>query len=123
MSKTLDEATQRKLARNQVLFREVNEQIRSLSSSVAEDGKLAVVCECSHDNCMVLLPVSVEQYELVRRVPTRFFVSEGHNIPALERVVEQTADYVVVEKFGAAAPVAIRMDPRGHHSDIFEEVV
>jgi len=108
----LDPPTQRKLALNQVLFREVNEQIRSLSATAAESG-LELVCECSHDGCKKRLPIQLAAYEAVRRFPTRFVVAPGHEIAGVERVVESRGGYNVVEKIEAAAPVAIRMDPRG----------
>jgi len=114
----LDDGEQRKLTLNQVLLREVNEQIRSLSTSFGETGTISVVCECARDGCMVLLPVSVEDYEAVRHIPTRFFLAEGHEIAGVETVVEETPDYIVVEKTGASAPVAIRMDPRSHHTEV-----
>ena len=115
MAELLDEPTQRKLALNQVLFREVNEQIRSLSGQFGDGGTLELICECSQDSCMSLFAVSLEEYEEVRRFPTRFFVAPGHEIPEIERIVASTEVYNVVEKFGAAGPVAVRMDPRGHN--------
>ena len=111
MPQVLDPPTQRKLALNQVLFREVNEQIRSLTPSADESG-LELVCECSHDACKKRLPIEVTAYEAVRRFPTRFVVAPGHEIYGVERVVESNRDYNVVEKIEAAAPVAIRLDPR-----------
>ena len=116
MSELPDEPTQRKLALNQVLFREVNEQIRSLSGRFGDDEGLELLCECSQDSCVSPLSVSLVTYEEVRRSPTRFFVAPGHEIPEIERVVAATDTYNVVEKFGAAGPVAVRMDPRGHNS-------
>ena len=116
MSETLDEPTERKLALNQVLFREVNEQIRSLSGRFGPEERLELVCECSQGSCMSPLEIPLPLYEEVRRTPTRFFVAPGHEIPEIECVVKATSVYNVVEKFGAAAPVAARMDPRGHRS-------
>jgi hypothetical protein len=39
-------------------------------------------------------------------------VLRGHDIPEVERVVEENERFVVVEKFGESAVVAINLDPR-----------
>jgi len=78
---------------------------------------ISVVCECSRDGCMALLPVSIEEYETLRATPTRFLLAEGHERPDLETVVEQTGEHLVVEKVGASAAVAVRMNPRGYRSE------
>jgi len=54
----------------------------------------------------------VTEYERVRRFPTRFVVSPAHAGVKGERVIDETASFVVVEKIGDAAVVAIRLDPR-----------
>jgi hypothetical protein len=48
----------------------------------------------------------------VRRFPTRFLVKPGHVTAGSERIVELADGYVVVEKLGASAATAIRLDPR-----------
>jgi len=113
MSEVLDEPPQQKLALNQVLFREVNEKIRSLSSRFGDEASMELICECSQESCMTQLTVSPAAYEEVRQFPARFFVAPGHEIPAIERVVAATDVYNVVEKFGEAGPVAARTNPRG----------
>jgi hypothetical protein len=48
----------------------------------------------------------------VRAGAAQFVLVPGHEIPAIERVVERAASYVVVEKVGDAAEVAEETDPR-----------
>ena len=55
------------------------------------------------------------EYEKLRRIPTHFAVLRGHDIPEVERVVEENERFVVVEKFGESAVVAINLDPRRSH--------
>jgi hypothetical protein len=102
--------------RAQALFREVNEQIRRASDGFSGDGhgalELELLCECSDPACLQRLVASAEEYEAVRRFPTRFLVRPGHFSPANERVVDETAAFVVVEKFGPDAQLAIELDPR-----------
>ena len=101
----------RTLARNQSLFREVNEQIKRLSvrhSLVDVD----MICECSDPGCSEMLSVPLDEYELVRGVSTRFLVLPGHEIPEIERTVGEYNGFIVVEKIGDDARVAARLDPR-----------
>jgi hypothetical protein len=100
-------------AKNQSLYREVNEQIERLRGGAALFVEF--VCECT-ENCSVKLPLTIEEYESVRRVPTHFLVKPGHTLPDVERVVMQNDRYVEVEKFGAAGPVAILFDRRSHRN-------
>ena len=98
-------------ARNEALFREVNEQMRSLSDRSSGDGSTGFVCECSRADCVERLQVPVDVYEEVRAHPRRFLVAPGHDRD-FERVVERSAGYVVVEKEGAAGGIAQQTDPR-----------
>lgn len=98
------------IARRQALSREINERI----PAKAEAHELEVICECA--SCSFeALTIARHQYEAVRRFPTRFVVKPGHTAPEEERVVEEAAGYLVVEKIGPGARTAIRFDPRGSH--------
>ncbi len=99
-------------ARTQNLLREVNERVEELSDTRSFDVEL--LCECANKDCVQTIPLTRDEYEHVRRVPTRFFVLLGHDVPEIERVVERTDRYVVVEKFGEGGKVAVRLDPRRH---------
>jgi len=99
-------------ARNEALFREVNEQVRSLSGEFgAAASEVSFVCECSDDACAERLRLALGVYETVRSNPRRFFVVPGHE-GGFEHVVERAAGYFVVEKEGDAARVAEQTDPR-----------
>lgn len=97
--------------RSQSLFRDVNEEIERVSDSFEIADVLEVVCECGHGECFGHVAVSRDAYEAVRRFPTRFLVRPNH-VAADERIVEETAGYVVIEKVGAGAEKAIVLDPR-----------
>ncbi|HEY2741610.1 MAG TPA: hypothetical protein VGI69_05460 [Gaiellaceae bacterium] len=100
-------------ARRQVLFRDLNEEIRQIADTLDADATLELCCECELGDCMARLSVSHEQYEVVRRFPTRFLVLADHVSPE-ERVVEvlSGSGSVVVEKVGAGAQTAILADSR-----------
>jgi hypothetical protein len=98
-------------AKNQSLFRAVNEQVEEL-----QGGRAAHlsdwVCECANVDCIATVELSLAEYEAVRRIPTHFLVHPGHVVPDVERVVTENDRYTVVEKFGHAGVAAIRLDPR-----------
>jgi hypothetical protein len=98
-----------KAARNQSLWREINERIRL----VAEDsGDVEFLCECASLECTQTINLSVAEYEHVRGSPKRFPIALGHDLPAFEDVVAADGRYAVVEKTGKAGTAAARMDPR-----------
>jgi hypothetical protein len=102
---------------HQALLREVNERIEQLNGSWDSEGADGILCECGHPGCMEKIEITAAAYERVRRVPIRFVVKPGHATAGSERIVEQTYDYLVVEKVGHAAETAIQLDPRrrSHH--------
>ena len=95
-------------AQDESVERDANEQIEDAS---AEAGFSAYRCECPRD-CDVLIPLTVDEYEAVRSVPTHFVVAPGHLLVGVEVVVRENSRCTVVEKIGAAAPVASALDPR-----------
>jgi hypothetical protein len=98
-------------ATTQSLFREVNERIEGIGERQAvADGE--VLCECAKTDCTDVIPMTREEYETVRRLPTHFLVAPGHVVREIERVVEENERYMVVEKFGEAGMRAVQLDPR-----------
>jgi hypothetical protein len=105
-------------AKDQALFREVNERLRDLNEAFEDGSRTSVfVCECANRDCMKHLPVPLAEYEEVRRVPTHFIVAPDarHIFPEVERVTREESTYFVVEKFGDAGIASIKLDPRSRH--------
>ena len=98
-------------AHNQALIREVNEQIERLAHDAANPEFL---CECANPDCIETLQLSIAEYESIRTSPTRFPIKAGHENLEFERVVEESERFIVVEKFGEAAEVVRKVDPRSH---------
>lgn len=96
-------------ARNEALFREVNERIKG----VGEDAEtLLLLCECGDLECREVVGMTPAEYEAVRAGGDRFFLVPGHEDLALDRVIDQTAGFLVVEKLDEAGDVARDLDPR-----------
>jgi hypothetical protein len=104
-------------AHNESIFREVNERIAELGQSAQEwsspDGTIEFLCECGEEGgCGERVRVPPDVYERVRSQDDRFVVRPGHENPEIERAVERTDDYVVVDKMPAVEPY-VADDPRG----------
>lgn len=106
-----DEERERVIARNEAVYREVNEAIER-GRWPGEEEELAFRCECAKPSCAVLLKLTHEEYERLRSNPRRFAVASGHEQLEAEDVVETTGRYVIVEKRGQAARIAEESDPR-----------
>ena len=104
-----------RVARNEALFREVNERVEELAQrfSTDLDQPAGFVCECSREDCVERIDVPLPAYAEVRRNARRFFVLPGHALSDIEHVVEEQPGYLVVEK---DTPTSIRIverhDPR-----------
>jgi hypothetical protein len=92
--------------RSELLFREVNERIFDIAEREGEE--LEVLCECGDESCISTLVITVRDYKRMRLEPSRFVVYDGHELADIERVVERTPAYLVVEKVGRARQVANR---------------
>jgi hypothetical protein len=99
---------------SQLLSRELNEEIALKRGSLgaSDEYEIAVVCECECRNCAREFRIPLGRYEAVRRFPTRFVMKPGHTKATNERIVEDGSGFVVIEKIGPEAQVAIRLDPR-----------
>lgn len=104
----------KRVGRNELVFREVNERLRELGEGFSLVAELAdFVCECGNSECAEPVRMPLADYERVRSDPKWFFVVKGHELPEYERVIEENDAYMVVEKLpGGPAGLAIREDPR-----------
>jgi hypothetical protein len=106
------ELSDERAARNEALFREVNEEVARLEQRL-ESQETLFVCECARDTCVERVPLPMDVYEEVRSNPRRFIVKPGHELDAVERVVRADDGYVIVEKTAEAGRIAERANPRG----------
>ena len=98
-----------RLARNQVLFREVNERLREM---IGDSGTpTEFLCECSNPDCTETIALDLDEYEAVRSSPNLFAVTRGHEIATIERVVGESDTFKLVEKI-IGADYAVQTDPR-----------
>jgi hypothetical protein len=108
-----EEARADRAARNEAVFRRVNERLEEVNEGfqlITDNAEF--VCECVDIDCADRVHMTLAKYQAVRSVPTQFIVKPDHERPAEERVVERNDEYLVVEKFGQAGERARDLDPR-----------
>jgi hypothetical protein len=115
MSSMTSRLDQRRAAKNQSLFRDVNKRINDIDK--AHDLWVTLsdwFCECPAPKCTTRIALTPQQYEAVRANPTRFIVapSSEHLVPDVERVIDRRVRYWVVEKVREATAVAEQLQPR-----------
>jgi hypothetical protein len=105
----------RRMAENEVVFREANERVQQGLQKLHEKAKtegfddiydkgepetpLHFYCECADEKCrkrVVLLP---SMYRQLHTSKTRFIILPGHETPSIERVIKREKDYMIVDKF------------------------
>jgi hypothetical protein len=101
-----------KAARNQSLFREVNERVQHLQRGWTPMSEIDFLCECADDTCTERVSMTAAEYEEIRGQPNRFFVRPEHVYLEVEVVSERNDRYWTVEKIELAAHVAAALDPR-----------
>ena|SRR6266540_209979 len=106
-------------ARNEALFRSLNERLKEIDDRLdtAAVGAPAgdreeFFCECGALDCMARFSMTREQYESVRAHHERFVLIPDHVDEGIERVVDRQSAFVVVEKLPENADIARSTDPR-----------
>ncbi len=104
-------------ARNEEIFRNVNQRIEAGAERHQVRSELPFHCECGSGSCVGKLALSPGDYERVARERYRFLLIRGHENPEIERVVEEHEEFVVVEKIGEARKQIDRDHPRPRHDN------
>jgi hypothetical protein len=98
-----------RLARNEVMFRSINERIRELALRFADvdDETVSFICECADETCTERVAMTAPQYDELRAIPARFVVIPGHEAtPLVEKVLFRTSEFSIVRKIGLAGEIA-----------------
>ena len=108
----MNDESERRLARNEILFRETNEAIERGQWPDDPYKSVRFRCECSQMDCGQSVELTLGDYEDVRRFPRRFVIAPGHETPEIETVIERDSGYMIVEKQDVAGAAAAANDPR-----------
>jgi len=89
-------------AKNQLLFRAVNDRIKELSDRVLPTvAEIDFACECADTTCTEVISVTSEEFKAIEDGGNRFIVKAGHEIPEVEDVVARHRGFLIVAKRGA----------------------
>jgi len=102
-------------ARNEEVFRGVNEQIEDGAEQHAVSGPLPFHCECGSAFCLDTIEIPPTRYAAIVRERYHFVVIPGHEEPQIEQIVETEPEFLVVEKIGEAREQIDRDHPQRHH--------
>jgi hypothetical protein len=108
-----DDEREVRAARNESLFRSLNERLEQVRQGVADEEPTEYFCECAQRTCASMVALSPAEYEDVRSAGDRFLVVPDHVALDVEQVLEKHSTYWVVEKLGLGSYVADAHDPRG----------
>lgn len=107
------DARAERIGRNEARFRDINERLQQALRQVpGNPDLLEFVCECGDRDCEAHVQLTLAEYEDVRRDSRHFAVVPGHVARDTERVLATNDRFEVVEKFGAAVPIADASDQR-----------
>ena len=103
-----------RVARNEAIFRRANERIEEHVRELDGERMVPFICECVDLACTTTVPLTLDEYEHVRRDSTHFLCTPGHEAEAgpWGIVVARRPRFVVVEKVGEAGEIAETLDER-----------
>src|SRR5205809_7601752 len=98
------EPRESRLAKNEAVFRQVNERVIEIKEELGPDPRPlelvdGLICECSDAGCLERVgPRTISDYEAVRGDPRRFIIAANHQAFDVEGVLVMNPSYGVVEK-------------------------
>jgi hypothetical protein len=121
-------SSERRLAENEVMFRELNEKIQS---GVSETNRLAIedeqpefaipdsgrdetlqfFCECADEKCTERVALSLRNYKDIHTARDQFVIVPGHQVPIVESIVSEHPGYLVVRKKIKPPKTATTLNP------------
>jgi hypothetical protein len=111
----MNRLTAERIARNDSVFRDANEQVsaRAREYGAAEDQAVPFLCECADERCTTILQLPLTEYEKVRADSRQFMTAIDHErAEGLIEVVLKNHSYLVVRKHGHAGQIAEDLDTR-----------
>jgi hypothetical protein len=111
----MNSMTEERIARNDSIFRDANEQISAKAKEHDTDDDQAVpfICECADEHCTTIVPLLLGEYEFVRTDSRQFLTSFDHErFEGLVDVVSTNNNHLVVRKSGRAGDIAASLDRR-----------
>ena len=84
-----------RFAKNQDIFREINERIVELAETWGGQ-EIGIVCECATMGCAEQIQVPLAVYHRVRKCPDWFLIKPGH-LARDEQMIERHLGYEIIK--------------------------
>lgn len=121
----MNSASERRLAENEVLFREFNEgvqrqleDLRAMAKAHGEESLLGeediplyFYCECSKKDCEKRIKIKPSRYDEIHKNRKHFTILCGHEAEEIERVIAKETNFCVIEKYRQPPRVASKHHP------------
>lgn len=94
--------SKRRMAENEVIFREANTAISELIEEAAQNSKQTPVrfyCECSREDCRERISLTPSKYKELHQNSRQFIALDGHEIAEIEKIIIHENGFNVIEKF------------------------
>lgn len=115
----------RRMAENEVVFREYNEKVQqgieNLKKIAAAEGQtdqlgdldmeLEFFCECSDENCRRRITMKPSLYTKIHKKRDHFIIIPAHEAKIIEHVVLAKSDYSIVRKYITPPETAGKLHP------------
>src|SRR6478672_10601658 len=94
----------RRLRENEDLMEGLNERMRSSVQEIRRemdedpDAPFGFFCECSALDCRERILIAPSRLREIHRDSDRFVILPGHELPEVERIVDQEGGYLIVRK-------------------------
>src|ERR1044071_9286048 len=104
-------ASERRLVENEVVFRQLNEQVQK---GIDENNRLAkeagqnefvieykddvplhFYCECSDENCTKRVILTYREYNKIHERRDYFIIAPGHQVVRVEKVIRKESNYYI----------------------------
>jgi hypothetical protein len=101
-----------KAAANESTFRGANERLEQKAAELSfGEEPSPYLCECEDRGCTQVILLARHEYEAIRAHPRTFVVLPGHE-SGDERMIEEGARFIIVEKTGEEGRLVEEKDPR-----------
>jgi hypothetical protein len=93
--------SKRRLVENEVIFRDVNKNIKEFieeETAGTASTVLPFYCECSDPECIERINLSTTEYENLHKGKNLYVTVVGHEFTEVEKVVKKDSRFQVVQK-------------------------
>jgi hypothetical protein len=105
--------SERRLKENEVIFQQANQGVADFVTEDTHDPDVVIkfYCECSNIDCRERISLTAKDYHKLHKTERQFIALNGHEIPAIEKIVANHGSFNQIEKEGEI-PSVVDIQPR-----------